>query len=99
MKMKVCVLRKKARETDDGRTTDRPSLLFGHSVSPRTGTSQRNDQWNDIIFFCMHVNGFRFIRVQKNMTSLQQKDDSWKLGFFVFLQKSAKLRFCNPNES
>jgi hypothetical protein len=33
------VLRKKARETDDGRTTDRPSLLFGHSVSPRTGTS------------------------------------------------------------
>ena len=36
-----CVLREKARETDEGRTTDIPSLLFGHSVSRRTGTGHR----------------------------------------------------------
>jgi hypothetical protein len=33
------VLRKKVCDTDEGPTTDRLSLLFGHSVPPRTGTS------------------------------------------------------------
>ena len=33
------MVREKAREMDDGRTTDRPPLLYGQFVSPRTGTS------------------------------------------------------------
>ena len=38
--MEACECRKNVRETGDGRTTDRPPLLYGQFVSPRTGTSQ-----------------------------------------------------------
>ena len=39
IKIEVCECRKNVRETGDGRTTDRPPLLYGQFVSPRTGTS------------------------------------------------------------
>ncbi len=39
IKMELSDCGEKVRERGDGRTVDRPPLLYGQSVSPRTGTS------------------------------------------------------------